>query len=104
MEHEVGQRFFAGVLKQAKEKNLLSDDHFSVDATLIEAWASMKSFQPKDKKSKGPVGGASGNDPVNFHGEKRGNETHQSVTDPEARLLRKGRGKEAKLCYDRIRY
>jgi transposase len=94
----VAERFFEAVVKRIKGSGFLSDEHFTVDGTLIEAWASMKSFRPKDEDPKG--GGASGKNPsVDFHGEKRSNETHQSVTDPEARLLRKGKGKEAKLCH-----
>ena len=100
LEFELGAKFFQGVVKEARAEGLLSEEHFSVDGTLIEAWASMKSFRPKDKgQGGGSVGGGSGNDPVDFHGETRSNMTHQSVTDPEARLLRKGRGKEAKLCF-----
>jgi transposase len=95
--HEVAERFFDAVVKRIKKSGFLSDEHFTVDGTLIEAWASMKSFRPKDED---PKGGASGKNPaVDFHDEKRSNETHQSVTDPEARLLRKGNGKEAKLCH-----
>lgn len=100
LEYEIGAKFFQGIVDKARSQGLVSEDYFSVDGTLIEAWASMKSFRPKGKgDSQGPVGGTSGNDPVDFHDESRSNETHQSVTDPEARLLRKGRGKEAKLCY-----
>jgi hypothetical protein len=72
--------------------------HFSVDGTLIEAWASMKSFVPKDG-SDPPVSGGGRNAERDFHGEKRKNDTHASTTDPDARLLRKGAGKEAKLCH-----
>jgi transposase len=101
---EIAQKFLAAVLAQPRVRTLLSDDHFSVDGTLIEAWASMKSFRPKDASEDGPDGGASGtgggrNGERNFHGEKRSNDTHASTTDPAARLYRKGRGKEAKLCY-----
>lgn len=100
LEHEVGRLFFEAVVKQAREANLISDDHFSVDGTLIEAWASLKSFRPKgedrsrDKDPEDP-----GNRWVDFHGEKRGNDTHESKSDPESLLARKGAGKEAKLCY-----
>lgn len=100
LEHEVGRLFFEAVVKQAREANLISDDHFSVDGTLIEAWASLKSFRPKgedrsrDKDPEDP-----GNRWVDFHGEKRSNQTHESTTDPDSRLIRKGPGKEAKLCY-----
>jgi hypothetical protein len=76
---------------------LLSDEHFTVDGTLIEARASLKSFRPKDAPP--PEGGGGRNPEVDFHGEKRLNQTHASTTDPEARLFRKGKGKEAKLCF-----
>ena len=84
------------MLDQPRVKALLSDEHFSVDGTLIEAWASMKSFRPKDGSGEPPAPGRNGE--RDFHGEKRSNETHASTTDPDARLYRKGRGKEAKLC------
>jgi hypothetical protein len=78
----------------------MSDEHFTVDGTLIEAWASLKSFRPKSEgDSPRPTEGDAGNPTVDFHGEKRSNETHQSTTDPESLLMRKGRGKEAKLSY-----
>ena len=80
-------------------KRLLSTDHFSVDGTLIEAWASMKSFRPKDGSDEPPADGDGRNREADFHGEKRSNDTHASTTDPEARLYRKGPGKEAKLCF-----
>jgi transposase len=100
LEHDVAGQFFAAVVDQAQGLGLLSSDHFSVDGTLIEAWASLKSFRPKDEKpeDREPPDDP-GNPTVNFHGEKRGNETHASTTDPDARLARKGNGKEAKLCY-----
>jgi len=78
---------------------LLSSEHFSVDGTLIEAWASMKSFKPKEPPIGGDTGGGGGNAPVDFRGEKRSNETHRSTTDPDARLYRKGPGMEARLCF-----
>jgi len=87
------------VLQQAHERNLLSDEHFTVDGTLLEAWASLKSFQRKDAKSTAPPDDP-GNATVDFHREKRSNETHESKTDPDARLARKGKGKEAKLSYN----
>jgi transposase len=90
------QVFFAQVVELAREGRWMSNEHFSMDGTLIEAWASMKSFRPKDETPQGP---GAGNPWQDFHGEKRSNETHQSTTDPEARLLRKGAGKEAKLCF-----
>src|SRR5918993_2951838 len=100
MEHEVGRLFFDAVVKQAREAELMSDDHFTVDGTLIEAWASLKSFRPKGEDRSGDDDqGDRGNRWVDFHGEKRSNDTHESRTDPESRLMRKGPGKEAKLCY-----
>jgi transposase len=98
LEAEVAKEFLARVVGQAREKGWTSDEHFSVDGTLLEAWASVKSFQPKDKKGSGPPDDP-GNPTVNFHGEKRSNQTHESKTDPEALLARKGAGKEAKLSY-----
>jgi transposase len=101
LEHDVAGEFFHAVVEVARGEKLLSDEHFSVDGTLIEAWASLKSFRNKDEEP--PSDGDSGNDRanrwVNFHGEKRSNETHESKTDPEAKLMRKGLGKEAKLSY-----
>jgi len=89
--------FFHRILGQATQAGLLSDEHFTVDGTLIEAWASLKSFRPKDAPP--PQGGGGRNPAVDFHGEKRLNQTHASTTDPEARLFKKGKGKEAKLCF-----
>ena len=86
------------MLTQPQVKRLLSTDHFSVDGTLVEAWASMKSFRPTDGSEEPPEGGGR-NREADFHGQKRSNETHASTTDPDARLYRKGRGKEAKLCF-----
>lgn len=100
MEHEVGRLFFEAVVGQARGSGLMSDDHFTVDGTLIEAWASLKSFRPKGgDRPGGPEQGDPGNRWVDFHGEKRSNDTHESSTDPDSRLMRKGPGKEAKLCY-----
>jgi len=100
MEHEVGRLFFDAIVKQARTSGLMSDDHFTVDGTLIDAWASLKSFRPKDESSSNrPADGDPGNPSVDFHGEKRSNETHQSTTDPESLLMRKSKGKEAKLSY-----
>jgi transposase len=99
LSEEMSERFFAGVLEQANGYGLLSDEHFTVDGTLLEASASFKSFKRKEKEEKGPTDDDPGNPNVDFHGEKRSNETHQSTTDPEARLARKGKGKEAKLSY-----
>lgn len=89
---EVFAKFMAKLLNHPEVKPLLSDEHFSVDGTLIEAWASHKSFRPK-------VGSGDEDNGANFHGQKRKNDTHASVTDPDSRLYRKARGKEAKLCY-----
>ncbi len=94
----VAREFLCEVVKQAQEKNLTSDEHFTLDGTLIEAWASLKSFHRKDQKDAPPDD--PGNPTVDFHGEKRSNQTHQSTTDPEALLARKGSGKEAKLSYN----
>jgi transposase len=98
LDGDVAREFLCEVVKQAQEKNLTSDEHFTVDGTLIEAWASLKSFQRKDKKDAPPDD--PGNPTVDFHGEKRSNDTHESTTDPDARLARKGNGKEAKLSYN----
>jgi len=98
LEGNIAEEFFQQVLAQARAADLLSDEHFSVDGTLIEAWASQKSFQRKDQPAKGPVDDA-GNPTVDFHGEKRSNDTHESTTDPEARLARKSGGQEARLSY-----
>jgi transposase len=97
LEGEVAAKFLAAVLNHAWLRQLLSREHFSVDGTLIEAWASMKSFRPKDGIDEPPGGGRNGS--RNFHGEQRRNDTHASTTDAEARLFRKGAGKEAKLCF-----
>ena len=99
LSHEVGRLFFDAVVKQAREGGLMSDDHFTVDGTLIEAWASLKSFRPKGEDRGDKDQGDRGNRWVDFHGEKRTNETHESKTDPDSLLMRKGPGKEAKLCY-----
>jgi transposase len=98
LEGDVAREFLSKVVLQAQEKGLTSDEHFTVDGTLIEAWASLKSFQPKDSKQDPPDD--PGNPTVNFHGEKRSNDTHESTTDPDSRLARKGNGKEAKLSYN----
>lgn len=92
---DAAQKFLAKIVEQARKAKLLSDEHFSVDGTLIEAWASIKSFQPKDGP-KPPVGR---NQEKDFHGKKLKNDTHASSTDPESRLFKKGAGKEAKLSY-----
>jgi len=98
LEGDVAREFLAKVVGQAQAKGLTSDEHFTVDGTLIEAWASLKSFQRKDQKNTPPDD--PGNPSVDFHGEKRSNQTHESTTDPDARLARKGNGKEAKLSYN----
>ena len=105
MAHDVAARFFDAVLDEARRRKLLSDEHFTVDGTLLESWASMKSFRSKDRPTADgdgdgdpPVAGGGRNPEVDFHGEKRSNATHASTTDPDARLARKGKGKEAKLC------
>ena len=98
LEGEIAAKFLAAVLAQPKVKRLLSSDHFSVDGTLIDAWASIKSFRRKDggdNDSQGPGRNAE----RNFHREKRSNETHQSTTDQDARLYKKGDGQPARLCY-----
>jgi IS5 family transposase len=97
LEGDVAEMFFQLVLTQARVADLLSDEHFSVDGTLIEAWASHKSFQRKDQPT--PPPDDPGNPTVDFHGEKRSNDTHESTTDPDARLARKSGGHEAKLAY-----
>ncbi len=99
LEADVAQKFFAQVLEQARTANLTSDEHFSVDGTLLEAWASQKSFQRKEGPAQPPADDDRSNPTVNFHGEERGNDTHESKTDPEARLARKSGGHEAKLAY-----
>lgn len=98
MQHDVAAQFFDAVLADAARHGLLSDEHFTVDGTLLESWASLKSFRPKDGGDAPPPGGGGRNPDVAFHGQKRSNATHASTTDPDARLARKGRGKEAKLC------
>jgi transposase len=101
---DIARKFMAGVLSQPQVRKLLSSDHFSIDGTLIEAWASMKSFVPKQGGTKPPSApgarpGGGRNAERDFRGEKRTNQTHASTTDPDARLFRKGNGKEAKLCH-----
>ena len=100
LEGEIAAQFLAAVLAQPKIKRLLSSEHFSVDGTLIEAWASMKSVKPKtsDGGNEPPAGGGR-NAEADFKGEKRSNDTHASTSDPDAKLYRKGPGMEAKLCF-----
>jgi transposase len=95
---DIAAKFMQAVLDQPRVKRLLSTDHFSIDGTLIEAWASMKSFKPKDGSDEPPSDGGR-NAEANFHGQKRSNEMHASTTDPEAKLYRKRAGKKAKLCF-----
>lgn len=95
---QVATSFFSKVLDQARERHLLSNEHFSVDGTLIEAWASQKSFRPKDDRDIKPPSGGS-NPEVDFRGQKRKNDTHRSTTDPDARMYRKGSAVGAQLCY-----
>lgn len=96
--HDVAREFLLAVVAQARAAKLMSNDHFTVDGTLIESWASLKSFKRKGDDDATPPDDP-GNPTVDFHGEKRSNETHESTTDPDAMLARKGKGKEAKLCY-----
>jgi transposase len=99
LEGDIAAKFLAAVLAQPKVNKLLSSDHFSVDGTLIEAWASMKSVKPKDGSGEPPAHGGGRNAEADFHGQKRSNDSHASTTDPDARLYRKGKGKETKLCF-----
>jgi IS5 family transposase len=99
LDGEIATKFLVALLAQPRVKKLLSTDHFSVDGTLIEAWASMKSFKPKDGGDGDISTGGGRNAPADFKGQKRSNETHRSTTDPDARLYRKGPGMEAKLCF-----
>jgi IS5 family transposase len=99
LDGDIAEAFFQAVLKQARKRSLLSNEHFTVEGTLLEAWASVKSFQQENGKPTAPPND-SGNATVDFHGEKRCNETHESRTDPDAKLARKGKGKEAKLSYN----
>ena len=98
LDADVAREFLSQIVKQAREKGWTSDEHFTVDGTLIEAWASLKSFQRKDQNKAAPPDDP-GNPMVNFHGEKRSNQTHESTSDADAKLARKGSGKEAKLSF-----
>jgi transposase len=98
LQGDVASAFFDAVLDQARAADLMSDEHFTVDGTMLEAWASLKSFRRKDADPAPPPDDP-GNPTVNFHGETRKNDTHASTTDPDAQLYRKGQGKEAKLAY-----
>ena len=95
LEHEAARKFLRQTVVLAQSRNLMSEEHFSVDGTLIEAWASMKSFRPKDETDDD----SDNNGWSDFRGKRRKNDTHESKTDPDSRLYRKGKGKEAKLCY-----
>lgn len=97
LEHDVAGRFFEAVRSEARRRHLLSSEHFTVDGTLLEAWASMKSVQPRDREDGPPPAGK--NPGVDFRGQRRTNETHASTTDPEARLARKADGQTTKLAY-----
>ena len=97
LEAAVAKEFLAQVVERARGARLMSDEHFTVDGTLLEAWASLKSFRPKDSKQDPPED--PGNPTVDFHGQTRSNQTHESTTDGDAKLARKGAGKEAKLSY-----
>jgi transposase/IS5 family transposase len=99
MQHEVAKLFFGQVVKLAGEQGWVSDEHFSVDGTLIESWASLKSFVPKDQPRRGGDDEDPGNADVDFRGQKRSNATHESTTDPEARLRKKAAGQEARLSF-----
>jgi transposase len=96
LDGEIASAFFDAILIHADTERLLSDEHFTVDGTLLEAWASQKSFRPRDQD---PPNDGGGNPTVNFHGQRRTNATHQSITDPDARLYKKARGREARLGY-----
>jgi transposase len=96
LEGDIAAAFFEAVLIHADSERLLSDEHFTVDGTLLKAWASQKSFRARDED---PPAGSGGNPTVNFHGQRRSNATHQSTTDPDARLYKKARGREAHLGY-----
>jgi len=97
IEHDIAKEFFCGAIEQARDQGLLSDEHFTVDGTLIESWASFKSFRRKDGKP--PKAGPDGTGMVDFRGEKRSNQSHESSTDPQAKLMRKGNGQPAKLSF-----
>ena len=99
LEGEIAVKFLNAILVQPRVKKLLSSEHFSVDGTLVEAWASMKSFKPRTDGGNEPPPGGGRNEEVDFRGEKRSNETHASTSDPDAMLYRKGAGMEAKLCF-----
>ena len=99
LEHKLAEGLLGEVVREARRRRLISEDHFSVDGTLLQAWASQKSVRPRDGQGPPPGGGSGRNPEVDFHGEKRTNETHASTTDREALFARKGRGQEARLSY-----
>jgi transposase len=99
LDHQVADEFFAAVVRQAKLRKFVSSEHFSVDGTLLEAWASHKSFKPKDGPPSDDPPATGRNADANFHGQKRSNKTHVSTTDPESRLYRKSNNAPAKLCF-----
>ena len=98
LDGEIAAAFFDAIVIDADRERLLSNDHFTVDGTLLDAWASHKSFRPRDEEPP-PAGGGGGNPTVNFHRQRRTNETHRSTTDPDARLYKKAQGREARLGY-----
>lgn len=98
LKHEVAEAFLGATVREARSHRLISEDHFTVDGTLLQAWASLKSFRPRDDQQP-PSPGGGRNAPADFHGQSRRNQTHVSTTDPEARLMRKGPQQEAKLCF-----
>jgi transposase len=97
LEHDVAGKFMQAVLEEAQRRRLLSEEHFTVDGTLLEAWASLKSFRPKGEED--PPAGAGRNPERDFRGKPRKNDTHASTTDAEARLYTKGKGQAARLCF-----
>ena len=101
LEHDLAAELLGEVVREARKRRLISEDHFSVDGTLLQAWASQKSVRPRDDhENPPPAGGTGGRNPeVDFHGERRANDTHVSATDPEARLARKGQGQESRLAF-----
>jgi IS5 family transposase len=100
LQSDIARLFFSKVVERARKRKFLSDEHFTVDGTLIEAWASMKSFQPKNPENSNKGGSEGSRNPErNFHGEQRKNATHESKTDKEARLYKKSKGSESKLAY-----
>jgi transposase len=98
LEHDLAEALLGEVVREARKRRLISEEHFSVDGTLLQAWASQKSVRPRDEPDP-PAGGGGKNREVNFHGQRRTNETHVSTTDPEAMLAKKARGQETKLSY-----